>query len=396
MALDLAPPPAPAPLRAPAEAPRADRFRQLDSLRGLAALAVVLTHLLVIFPVMERDTWGEEGRLGVNLLKYTPLHSLWGGHEAVILFFVLSGFVLATSFLRPSGAPGYRDFLIRRVWRLYPAYLAVLAASIAAREAFAASRPDTLSDWVDAVWSAPASASEIVKHALLVPTFNDEVFDPVLWSLTHEMRISLVFPLVMLAVVRLPWWQSLGGAVALSGFTFVVTRVAGHYDTFITAHYLLMFVAGALVALHRDTLVTAYRGLGRWVKIGLAAWVVLLYSWLHLLPTVGALHVGPTGDWLTTTAVAAIIVAALGSVRLREGLLRRPLVFAGDISYSLYLVHAVVLVSALSLLYGDVPTALILVGVVPVSVGLAMLLRRYVELPGIDVGRRLTRRRPAA
>jgi len=71
-----------------------DRFEQLDSLRGLAALSVVVNHFLNILPGIfdnPNDFW---------FLKYTPLHLFWAGHEAVIFFFVLSGFVLSLQFFK--------------------------------------------------------------------------------------------------------------------------------------------------------------------------------------------------------------------------------------------------------------------------------------------------------
>lgn len=61
------------------------RFDQIDSIRGLAALSVVISHLSLVIPNVYI----------VQKLKNTPLHIFWAGHEAVILFFILSGFVLA-------------------------------------------------------------------------------------------------------------------------------------------------------------------------------------------------------------------------------------------------------------------------------------------------------------
>jgi peptidoglycan/LPS O-acetylase OafA/YrhL len=73
--------------------------------------------------------------------------------------------------------------------------------------------------------------------------------------------------------------------------------------------------------------------------------------------------------------------------------------FLGRISYSLYLVHGVVLLALVHVLYGEIPLVALLVAVWAVSVGLATLGEIYVERPSIALGRRLTRRtaaRPAA
>ena len=64
-------------------------FVQLDSLRGLAAGAVVLHHWNII--------WGLSGapKLGQAALQIFPLKLLTTGHSSVVMFFVLSGFVLS-------------------------------------------------------------------------------------------------------------------------------------------------------------------------------------------------------------------------------------------------------------------------------------------------------------
>ena len=69
------------------------RLTELDSLRGLAALSVVFAHYLHVFPV-----GGEVDRMA-HVATRTPLYLAYAGHEAVILFFLLSGFVLALPFL---------------------------------------------------------------------------------------------------------------------------------------------------------------------------------------------------------------------------------------------------------------------------------------------------------
>jgi peptidoglycan/LPS O-acetylase OafA/YrhL len=59
------------------------RFRQLDSLRGIAALAVYFSHYIGILP----------HRLTPHFISVTPVGMLFNGYAAVMFFFVLSGFV---------------------------------------------------------------------------------------------------------------------------------------------------------------------------------------------------------------------------------------------------------------------------------------------------------------
>ena len=74
------------------------RYPQLDSLRGLAALTVVFEHCLRIDPWLLQgiSPWLEWAA------QSTPLHILWAGGNAVLLFFVLSGLVLTLRKSAPS------------------------------------------------------------------------------------------------------------------------------------------------------------------------------------------------------------------------------------------------------------------------------------------------------
>ncbi|MBO9659041.1 MAG: hypothetical protein J7527_09470, partial [Chitinophagaceae bacterium] len=74
------------------------RFETLDTLRGLASLQVVISHALYITPLIERIHHAKttEGlSLPVIVFSFTPVHTIWAASEAVILFFVLSGYVLS-------------------------------------------------------------------------------------------------------------------------------------------------------------------------------------------------------------------------------------------------------------------------------------------------------------
>ncbi|WP_264293866.1 acyltransferase family protein [Diaphorobacter aerolatus] len=89
----------------PAKPIDAQRFASLDGLRGVACVVVVICHYLQIyvpaaFEGKYPDLFGE--KWWVN----SPLNLLFNGHAAVILFFVLSGFVLSAPFFREWATHG--------------------------------------------------------------------------------------------------------------------------------------------------------------------------------------------------------------------------------------------------------------------------------------------------
>ena len=110
------------------------RFAALDGLRGLAALVVVFGHLAnaswPAFSNVGRPGAGVPPVGGVNWLVHrTPLELLVAGHEAVIVFFVLSGFVLTLPLMGRGRRFDPLAYYPRRVARLYlPVWAAVAVA----------------------------------------------------------------------------------------------------------------------------------------------------------------------------------------------------------------------------------------------------------------------------
>jgi peptidoglycan/LPS O-acetylase OafA/YrhL len=97
------------------EPARTDRFAFVDALRGIAALAVAVFHL----------SGGASKQFFSRLPGWVTAGIEWGGHLGVVVFFVISGFVMAYSLkeARPTVAFLSR-FLVRRLVRLAPPYWA--------------------------------------------------------------------------------------------------------------------------------------------------------------------------------------------------------------------------------------------------------------------------------
>src|ERR1700752_5319544 len=95
-----------------ANAAASSRYEEMDSLRGAAAMMVVLNHFfLASYPTGRSE----------DLVRFLA-DPLQNGPAAVILFFLLSGFVLSIPVWREK-SQSYRVFLTRRVCRIYIPYL---------------------------------------------------------------------------------------------------------------------------------------------------------------------------------------------------------------------------------------------------------------------------------
>lgn len=359
---------------------RDSRLASLDALRGLAALSVVFWHAAIIWPgFLDTDplpVWAW-------FLRETPLHAAWSGPQAVEVFFVLSGLVLALPFV--AGRFEVEGFLVRRVMRLYPAYLVALALALVVSVTHDIHVPNT-SLWFAGIGSPPPSEAAILGQASILAAINPAAYNPVIWSLVVEARVSLVFPLLVWLVLRYPWWLS----VSLATFGSVVnTELALPADEVQTARWLIFFVAGILIAKHRHAIVAAWRRLPGVARLMLFALAITLYSAHYLWPSTNFNRV--TLDTLVSGAGSALlVVGVLSEQRLARTLAAPALQLLGRVSYSLYLLHAVVLVTTVRLLAGLIPAlaaeALGLALVLP----LAVLCYEYVERPGIQLGRVLS------
>lgn len=361
----------------------ADRFNALDSLRGIAALVVVVNHSLNLFPAIGGPVQGLAAPAPGTVLEWliaSPLSLAWHGKGAVALFFVLSGFVLALPWRR-GRAPAYGGFVVRRVCRIYLPYAAAVSLAMLLATLLAAHRPPPVSAWFDTYnWTEPVSWPAILDHLLMLG--GHDTFDNAVWSLDHEMRISLVFPLLILTVMRFGLAGAAVLAIGLYGLAGAITHFAGWHgapaEAAATLRFATFFVVGIVLARHADGLAASP---SRWSGVaGLGA----LVCGLGLLWAVRE----PAG---MAFGAGFVILAAVLPGAIRRGLGHPLLLALGRMSYSLYLIHLPVILSAMFLLDGHLPRPLIAGLAFIAAQPAAWLFMLWVEEPAHRLGRRLTR-----
>ncbi|HEV2776906.1 MAG TPA: acyltransferase [Solirubrobacteraceae bacterium] len=381
-------------LAAGSAARRVGRLRELDALRGVAAASVVLHHSAIAFPVMFDDTRGD-GVTAANVLKYTPLHALFAGNPAVIVFFVLSGLVLALPFVEGRG-DRYPGFIVKRIFRLWPPYAVAVAAAILLAVTVGGGEVGGMSSWFNEKWHEPVTAGLVAGHASLVASFDNDAFNSPIWSLVIEMRVSLIFPALVLATLLLGWKRGLALALLVCCVGVLARGEFGGGDYFATLKYIPCFVIGILLAAHRESLRARLERLGAGAVAIVASIAALAYTWQFWAnadwfpgPLGGAVHNQVVDLVAVTLGATLIILLVQRPGRSRDALLSRVPQFLGRISYSLYLVHLPVLLAVVHLLGGAVEPVLLLPLVWVLSIVLADISQRFVERPAQGVGRRL-------
>lgn len=369
----------------------ARRWDSLDALRGIAAFLVLTFHCALIFPGFNAP--GNPLRLAAWLepwawLKFTPLRLLVSaGPPAVVLFFTLSGFVLSLPFLRSTRGPSYAAFAIKRVCRIYPPFAAAVLASAVLYAVLEPAPIPSLSPWFNTVlWDRPLSVDYVFRNLMLTGLPHDMTLDLVMWSLVHELRISLIFPLLFVLTRR---WPVAATAASLVLAVICTAALAGQEASSLgttlvdTARFIPMFVAGIVIAGHVDRVRSAVARLPGWTVAVL--WLGSVALLLAPGPTLSIYY-----DFVWGVGAVGLVALTVGSVRANRLLAAPPLVWLGRISYSLYLIHPPLLIAAVHVTHGRLPLWVTIVGIVPLSLACAALMYRFVEQPSISLGRRLT------
>lgn len=358
------------------------RFSQLDALRGMSAAMVVFSH----YVYLPRLTW----------IRQTHFELLALGHPSVLLFFVLSGFVLAMQASRKHKL-GYIPYLIRRICRIYLPYIAVVVLGAICLALTYSGPVPSEGDWFNEIWQGPLSATDWLNHIALLGAFPGKV-TPVIWSLIYEMRASLVFPFLFALLLPRSAIFAILLAIALSCVSFFFIRhdgdvirlgFTGNYA--LTLHFLASFCIGASLAITREKWLPWFKSSA---VVGLVS-VVSLVLFFQGQKLIGALPGNVEQfvlDWLTMIASAGFICVAIASKSIARFLNWGPLSFLGKISYSLYLTHLVVLMTVVHLFNDPAAASYAIAASIVLTLPVAYLTYRYIEMPAHWLGIKLTKR----
>lgn len=363
----------------------------LDGLRAVAVLLVIYAHLTRFVFTDLRAVTGEW------------LHA---GTAGVMLFFLVSGYIIPASLERHGDL---RAFWLSRARRLLPLYLAVIAVLVVAHP--------------------PANVgSTAVGHATMLPfLLGVPLVTPVFWTLSFEMAFYLLvttlftvraqrslLPPVILAVLgaaTAPLVPLRLGEIAVPGAVILAAGLAGVLSGRRRAEIAGGLLLGALTlglllfdmdpAHARDGLLIvavmftgsvihrADHGHTSWRRATVVIAVVaaaLLTVWLGELAALNAL----TPRYVTRSVLTLLTFAgAFAAGRLlRRRHTPRWLARIGVLSYSIYLVHFVVIELAGPVLRSRVPDPLLAAAYLATVLGISWLTHRYIEVPGQRLGAR--------
>ena len=338
----------------PASLPgRGAHLAALDGMRGLAALYVVIHHARLLC----LDAEGSDALLPRWLAL--PLKVLAYGRCAVVLFIVLSGFVLMLPVVQSADQRlrgGFKNYLKRRAWRILPPYYAALLLTLLliVVQPLALHQADgNLDRWT------------VGSHLLMVHNFWDSwnhAINTPMWSVATEWDIYFLFPLLLL-----PAWKRFGSTALLSvaAVLSVVPQMFGRpFIDWAAPWFILLFAMGmAAAAFSSKPGLTPQRRtlLRRWsgclavacIPIFLACYALksVIYGrwpvWYHIAADTTFGLEAMCVILFCVTQPRAVEQQAPAHIALVTRVAQSPVAVAlGRFSYSLYLVHWPILVLA--------------------------------------------------
>lgn len=321
-----------------------DKINYLDGLRGIAAINVMIMHFFIVLvpAIIYSDRMPSHFGGLEQLFSSTPLGLIGAGNFSVCIFFVLSGYVLTYKYFRTKDKKIIINGAVRRYIRLFvPVFAAIILAFLLAStgvfhyyiETVMVSGNNNYANY----WTFTPDIVDAVKQAIWGSFFaGEDTYNPVLWTMTVEFYGSmLVFAMALLfGVQRTRWTFYLAAAVLFFNsyyFAFVIGMALA--DTFNSKTSVfktdnkiilsILLISGLFLGSYPVGTVTNDSLYG-FLNNGFFQTPKLTY---HILGAGMILYVLLNSRWLQNIFSSSVPV------------------FLGKISYSLYLIHFLVISS---------------------------------------------------
>jgi peptidoglycan/LPS O-acetylase OafA/YrhL len=323
-------------------------YVELDSLRGIAILGVIICHIAGRWAALT------QGPLIVPILGVNAIELFAFGNHGVVLFFLLSGYLLTWTEEKraQTGVYSLRAYAQRRALRLIPAYYVAIVVVAVVWPFFLPIKSALIGALINATFLRSLILAPL-SYPLLTPA-------PAFWSLTPEVVFYCLLPFIILKLPRLPQRLVLFGVLVLVS---LATRVymwqdsehpwdfqsTGFTDLFfytLPSTHLYLFLAGMLLRMlieHLNVQPMPIRLQSLLASILFLTSTSLMVPFPYLFMNLSQAEDSPVALLVDLLVIAFFASALLGAPLLRGVLNSRPLAFIGMISYSLFVFQAIVI-----------------------------------------------------
>lgn len=310
------------------------KINSAESIRGLACLAVVFSHLsLVFYPYLHRDNQSSLPNFDfLYYLHHSPFSFFYAGNSAVYVFFVLSGFVLSFALLNKKENVNKKilSMSVKRYPRLaIPALISVLFYWLAFHVKIDMSN---VSDWVARLGTQSGSIFDAVYDGTTRSfIFGESNYNWVLWTMQYELIGSFVIFILAYLQLKNKYFAIIFAILIVVLSTLIISKLF--------AYGMICFMIGMLFYLTQK-------------KIGLAIALPMLLVGLYLagIHNTSASYtfilntIGDRSYRILSIASAPLIVySILMNEQISKFLDTKFLVYLGKLSFSIYLIHLLVI-----------------------------------------------------
>lgn len=357
---------------------------QLTWLRGIAAFLVVISHII-------RGTEVNYLPRNSTSLSYV-LHPLDLGTFGVLLFFTLSGTTLYISHINKQVT--LSQFYIKRFFRIWPAFSVSLIFYILFQTVFSMFYPELQGFWIEKQFVTPYSFSDIIQYLLLCQNIIGTIglFNNAYWSLPVEFQYYLIFPLL---IISLKYMKAIGPLI-IGLALYLIYKF--HLSHFVDTKVFMLgfsFCGGVTLGYIYNKLLS----IDKLFTLRLSTTILLLSFITASLITNNIIKlpnypiISGIWNWYILLSFIAVSSVLFGKIRLPIGL-KKLLNTFGNISYSAYLFHNLI-IAALILLCIQLEVRnsgllfIVLIGTLLCTYYVANLSYKYIELQGISIGRKI-------
>ncbi len=363
---------------------------QLTWLRGIAATLVVISHSIRTSEgkYASANYSGQITGQDIGLINFFDL-----GTFGVMVFFALSGATLYFSNAKVS-LKATPSFYIKRVFRIWPAFFVSLLAYIAFMPLFSHFYQFANGNWIEQQFLASWDLSTFISYVTL--TFNitgpSGIFNNAYWSLPIEFQYYLLFPLIILSIKLV----GMAGPVLIAIVCYILQKFnfvdfSSNLVFFLAYTFCFGVLAAHIYSKINFRLPTALAMLLALCSAFLCSLTQLSYIDFGDLPIISNPY-GYTGIFGLMCVVSILFIS---SDLPKTHWLVRPFYWLGEVSYSLYLYHNLVLGALVivclewNLLGLLTHPEIIFLIVLPTTLLISHYSYKLIEKPGISLGKRL-------
>ena len=305
---------------------RSGRYGTLDGLRGFLATAVFFHHFFITWHWKGSGDWARPDQ--IYIYNY--------GHVGVALFFMITGFLFISRVVRNQGHQQWLSLYESRIFRIYPLYLFVVVALsfcvfYQSHYRLQVSAPQLTWEYLKWIFFDGGDINHYAQTDLVIAGVD--------WTLKYEWAFYLLLPLFALTLAKLNRtgaWLLIG----LSLFLYFDPLTRFPFGELIDTRYFLLFAMGGMALYASNHLPVSHE----WVRSKkISALTLLLLAVILFYPnTLDVLHIAMISAFFTLVALGNDL---FGLLSLRSSAL------LGEISYSIYLVHGLILYTLFTLIH---------------------------------------------